>query len=268
MLKLLAPRAVTAAADLRKAELAEVESELEAAHAKLDKNRRDTAAQKAEFDEVWGQARPDRNGPSAKIETLRLRGFELDLARQSLAEEVAKLDSRAEQLRSQVYAAPRLEAARKAVAAARNKAEAATGDEAKARAGLETLQQRLAAARVHAEAAMDAAAEALTKGGDMPADAANAQTTVAALARAVSQAEARLAEASHALTAAREGISVARQKLRETKAASALVEAEQTLLPLIPMLARAAVAAGHPNAWKIHFVEEDIAAARADLDAD
>lgn len=268
MLKLLAPRALTAPADLRKAELAEVESKLEAARAKLDRNKRDTAAQKAEFDEVWGQARPDLNGPSAGVEALRSRGFVLDLARQSLAEEVAKLDSRAEQLRSQVYAAPRLEAARKALAAARNNAEAATADEAKARSELETLQQRLAAARVHAEAAMDAAAEALTKGSEMPAEAASAQTTVAALARAVSLAEERLAQAAHALTAARDVISVARQKLKETKAASALVEAEQTLLPLIPMLARAAVAAGHPNAWRVNFLEEDIAAARADLDAD
>lgn len=254
MLKtLLAPRAPDPAAQ-RRADLADLDRQIAETRRALVRLDADIRTAKAEFETAWERDRPDNNGASRAVDAARERGGALHMERAALADTLARLEARAHPLRALVNAGPRLDAARAAVAEAREVAEAATAAAAKAATDLDRTRAQLAEARIRAEAALDAAAEALADGRQPGRQAAEAQVAVSALDRA-------------ALTAADRDVA-ARHGLQAALCTAALAEVDNALHPLRPLMAQAALAAGHPAFWRVDLDATETEAARAALAAD
>jgi len=268
MLRTLLDRRTPDPAAQRRADLGDLDRQIADARRALVRLDADIRTAKAEFETLWERDRPDQHGASRAVETARERGGALHMERAALADTLSRLESRAHPLRALVNAGPRLDAARAAVAEAREVAEAATAAAAKAAADLDRTRTQLAEARTRAEAALDAAAEALTDGRQPGRQAAEAQTAVAALERAASTAADRDVGARRAEADALTRLGEARHGLQAALCQAALAEAEVALHPLRPLLAQAALAAGHPAFWRVDLDATETEAARAALAAD
>lgn len=268
MLKtLLAPRAPDPAAQ-RRADLADLDRQIAETRRALVRLDADIRTAKAEFETAWERDRPDNNGASRAVDAARERGGALHMERAALADTLARLEARAHPLRALVNAGPRLDAARAAVAEAREVAEAATAAAAKAATDLDRTRAQLAEARIRAEAALDAAAEALADGRQPGRQAAEAQVAVSALDRAALTAADRDVAARRAEADALTRLGEARHGLQAALCTAALAEVDNALHPLRPLMAQAALAAGHPAFWRVDLDATETEAARAALAAD